>query len=208
MKKVVSFVICALFVVVLLTPLVGCKKTHFEGDYTVDSLYCMGMTATKNSFMKYEANRTNSDLNYNSLYRPMRLLFNMVITIEEDGRAKLVVNDFVSHLNGDSHYSKALSSAQDKGYIENGKLVIENLKWTVDKSQSNSYYIFPIDDGGQKMKLSEIWGDKLFSVNYIHARIEKGKLACKLKVCIYETDESEKSTAALTTNVTITMNNK
>ena len=205
MKKIFSLVCLAMFCLVV--PLCGCKKTTFEGTYTVKSLSCMGLSATQQSFKSYNDTRSENDKNYNSLYKPLSLLFNLKLELKDEGNASLSIKDFKSTLKNDSHYTRALNSAMQKGYVTGENLEISNLKWTIDKSQDNSYYIFAVDEDGEKMSLSQIWGDTLFSCDHIHARIENGQLACKLKVCIYEKENEEKSNVVLTTNVTIVLEN-
>ena len=202
-KSIFSFVCALLFSVVLLC---GCKSTTLQGKYAVSSLSCMGLTATKESFAAYSKSRTEIDQNNNALFKPIYLLFNLNLSLNEDGSANLVIKDFKSTLKNDDHYSRALNSAIQKGYVKNNDLEISDLRWSIDKSQSNTYFVFAIDQDGMKVSLSDIWGNSLFSCDYIHARIENGKLACKIKVCVYEKETEEKSSVTLTTNVTIIMN--
>ena len=208
MKKLFVLISIALFVVIAALPLSACKNSSFVGEYRVNTLSCMGLTANQKSFKKYLNSRSEADKNYNSLYTPLSLLFGANLTLSENNNAKLVIANFESSLTENANYSTTLESAQNKGYIKDGSLVIENLKWSVDKSQKNAYFIYAVDSDENKISLSEIWGDKLFSADHIHARIENGKLACSIKVCIYSTDESDKTTVVLTTNIIINMKNK
>ena len=205
MKKFFSIFVC-LIVAFALFPLCACSSSKIDGTYKTASLSAMGLSATQKSFKSYSENRTESDKNFNTLYKPMQLLFNTELVLKTDKTAKLTIYDFESALRDDSHYESVLDSAKGKGYVKNGNLVIENLQWSKDNSQKNAYFIFAVDDDNSVISLSDIWGDKLFSADHIHARIQNNKLACKIKVCVYEKDDEEKSSVALTTNVTINMN--
>ena len=204
MKKPFKILIC-LFAFLSLLPLCGCKSAKVEGTYATTSLSAMGLSATQKSFSSYSENRTETDKNHNTLYKPMQLLFDTQLVLNENKTASLTIFGFESTLNGDSHYSSVVDEAKSKGYVKNGNLVIENLKWSKDNSQKDTYFVYAVDENDKKMNLSEIWGEKLFSADHIHARIQNDKLACKIKVCIYEKDDEEKSSVALTTNVTIIM---
>ena len=128
MKKPFKILIC-LFAFLSLLPLCGCKSAKVEGTYATTSLSAMGLSATQKSFSSYSENRTETDKNHNTLYKPMQLLFDTQLVLNENKTASLTIFGFESTLNGDSHYSSVVDEAKSKGYVKNGNLVIkEHLK--------------------------------------------------------------------------------
>lgn len=177
------------------------------GTYKVSSVTAMGLKATQSSFSEYSKNRSETEKENNSYYKPVSLLLDIELTLKKGGKGKIYIKDFLTVLGNDPHFVDVVEQVSNGGYVtKDGDLLVENIEYIKDKKTGNkdAYFIYPVNEAGERINFSDIWGNGVFIMQQIHATIKNGRLACEMTIALHE-KEGDAAQMLLSTNAIVQM---